>query len=158
MYSVFQVESKFEVMVFVKVGKPSKQCREQPTNSTHSQKKEESTGLAYRAKSARALRHLTLISRKQVTYFSRVCCRSSSRSRSFSRILSHLGDFRYRLCFSVYSHLGDFRYRYQTNGLENRIRAKAEENERFHREPSLFQSWLMPSSDFLCCKVFLRIL
>ena len=74
LYSVFQVESKFEVMVFVKVGKPSNQCREQPTNSTHSQKKEESTGLAYRAISARALRHLTLISRKQVTRtISRVC-------------------------------------------------------------------------------------
>ena len=74
LYSVFQVESKFEVMVFVKVGKPSKQCREQPTNSTHSQKKEESTGLAYRAISARALRHLTLISRKEVTRtISRVC-------------------------------------------------------------------------------------
>ena len=52
--TVFQVESKFEVMVFLKVGKPSKQCREQPTNSTHSQKKEESTGLACRAISARA--------------------------------------------------------------------------------------------------------
>ena len=74
LYSVFQVESKFEVMVFVKVGKPSKQCREQPTNLTHSQKKEESTGLACRAISARALRHLTLISRKQVTRtISRVC-------------------------------------------------------------------------------------
>ena len=59
LYSVFQVESKFEVMVFVKVGKPSKQCREQPTNLTHSQKKEESTGLACRAISARALRHLS---------------------------------------------------------------------------------------------------
>ena len=71
-------------MVFEEVGKPSKQCREQPTNSVHSHQ-----------------------------------------------------------CI---------------NGLGNRIQAKAEENERFHREPSLFQSWLMPSSDFLCCKVFLKIL
>ena len=71
-------------MVFEEVGKPSKQCREQSTNSTHSHQ-----------------------------------------------------------CI---------------NGLGNRIQASVEENENFHREPSLFQSWLMPSSGFLYCKVVLKIL
>ena len=50
---------------------------------------------------ARALRHLTLISRKQVTLtISRVCVVADLVAVlvSFSRIL---GDFRYRLCFSV---------------------------------------------------------